>query len=137
MNSSIDVARILIGGGRRAQSANTMQYDVTINFQNKGLFWDKNTLEGKVWNLGFRFVRKQDVAEGRGLEPKICVKFWRCGEETNVTQVGSGEGHPAAGGYEKLFENFCNFLEKIAILMPLNHILHVLEQFEKTKFKRI
>ena len=115
----------MIGG--KAQSANNMHYDVAINFQMEGLFWDKNTLEWMVRSLGLRFVLKQDVAEGRGFEPKvnvfeICVKLWRRGEKTNATHAitdgGLGAGHQAAGGYGKFFKNFCNFLEKIAILMP-------------------
>ena len=41
---------------------------------------------------GLRLVRKQDVAEGRGLEPKInvfkiYVKLWRRCKETNATQT--------------------------------------------------
>ena len=40
---------------------------------------------------GARLARKQDVAKGGGLEPKvdvfkICVKLWGGGEETNVTK---------------------------------------------------
>ena len=41
--------------------------------------------------LGLGLVRKQDVAKGGELEPKvnvlkICLKLWRRGEETNVTK---------------------------------------------------
>ena len=55
----------------------------------------------------YKLVRKQDVVEGEGLEPKvnvfkICVKFWRRGEETNVNQTYQrwepGAGPLAAGG---------------------------------------
>ena len=78
----------------------------------------QNTLEWKVRNRGLRFVRKQDVSEGREFElkvnvVKICAKLWRHGEETNVTQTitdgGLGAGLPGAGGYGKVFENLCNF----------------------------
>ena len=72
-------------------------------------------------------VRKEDVAKGEGLEPKlmffkIFVKLWKRGEETYVTQTiadgGLGSGSPEAGGYGRILFNFYNFLEKIAILMP-------------------
>ena len=37
-------------------------------------------------------MRKQNIAKGGGLEPKvkvfkICVKLWRRGEVTNITQI--------------------------------------------------
>ena len=66
-------------------------------------------------------VRKQYVAKGEGLKPKvnvfiICVKFWRRGEETNVTQThhrrGSEGGDPTSWRLWVIFFNFCNFLEK-------------------------
>ena len=69
-------------------------------FTRRDFLWDKDILEWKIRSLGFRLVRKQDVAKGGGLEPKVylfkvSVKFY-CG----------GAGH------ERFFENFCNFWKK-------------------------
>ena len=57
---------------------------------------------------------------------------------------GLGAESPAAGGYGGLGRRppvagrvFVIFLEKISILMPLDHISHVLEPFENTRFLRI
>ena len=64
------------------------------------------------------FVRKQDVAKGGELEPKVNVfklrvKSWRRGEETNVTQTYHRRGSGSeARGYERFFENFRKILEK-------------------------
>ena len=83
-------------------------------------------MEWKVRSLDPRLVRRQDVAKGEGLLPqfsvlKICVKLWRRGEETNVTQTyhrqWSGGEVPSRRGLW-VIEKFCNFLEKVAILMP-------------------
>ena len=35
--------------------------------------WDKNILEWKIRSLGPGLVRKQDVAKGEGLEPKVNI----------------------------------------------------------------
>ena len=39
-----------------------------------------------------------------------------------ITDGGLGAGLQAAGGFGGLWAIFCNFLVKIAILMPLNQI---------------
>ena len=44
------------------------------------------------------------------------------------TDWGLGAKPPAVGRF------FVSFLEKTAILMPLNHISHVFRPFESTKF---
>ena len=60
-----------------------------------------------------RWVRKQDVAKGGGLEPKvnvfnIDVKLWRHGEETNATQtITDGDDAP---GWRRLWATFWKFL---------------------------
>ena len=61
---------------------------------------------------------KQNVAKGRN-KPivdvfKICVKLWRCGEETNVAQAyrrqgGLGAESPAIGGYGDFLKIFVIF----------------------------
>ena len=52
-------------------------------FTRRDILWDKDILEWKIRSLGFGLVRKQDVAKGGGLEPKVylfkvSVKFY-CG----------------------------------------------------------
>ena len=72
--------------------------------KNGDFLWDKNTLEWKIGSLWPRLVRKQDLAKGGRLEPKvnvfkIGVKLWRRDEQTYVTQTitdgGLGTGSPA------------------------------------------
>ena len=72
--------------------------------KNRDFLWDKNTLEWKIRSLWPKLVRKQNLAKGGRLEPKvnvfkIVVKLWRRDEQTNVTQTitdgGLGTGSPA------------------------------------------
>ena len=51
---------------------------------------------------------------GRSLQPPVAMGFW-------------GQSPQQLG-------NFCKFLEKTAILIPLDHISHVFKPFEKTRF---
>ena len=71
---------------------------------------------------GPNLVQSVGFAKGRPLEPKVqwfqkCVKLCRRGKQTNVAQAyhirGTGGRSP-----QLLGDFFCNFLEKIAILMP-------------------
>ena len=79
------------------------------------------------------FSRNQDFAEGRGLTPK--VKTCELGDALSklmqpkrITDWGLRAKSPAAGRFFVFL-----FSEKIAILMLLNHILHVLRPFERPK----
>ena len=63
-----------------------MQLGVIRNFKKEELF--TGLMEDQKPGL----VRQQEVAKEGRLEPKvnvfkICVKLWRCGEETNETQT--------------------------------------------------
>ena len=90
-------------------------------------------------------MRKQDVAKGEGLEPKInvfkiYVKLWRCEEETNVTQTYHRLGFEVGTQRQEVmgdFLNFCNFFGKNsnvdAILITFCMFL---EPFERTRFLR-
>ena len=90
-----------------------MQYDAIINVQKVQLFIGQKYLRMEDQKLGL--VRKQDVAKGEELKPKvsafkICVKLWRRGEKINVTQTyhrrGLEAGTLAAGGYGRFFKFF-------------------------------
>ena len=77
------------------------------------------------------FSRNQDFAEGRELTPK--VKMSELGDALSklvqlkrITDGRLGAEPSAAGRF------FVIFLEKIAILMLLNHILHVFRAIRKT-----
>ena len=87
----------------------------------------------KPW-LGFS--RNQDFAEGRGLTPK--VKMSELGDALSklmqlkrITDGGLGAESPVAGGYG-VWAIFCNFLEKLVILILLNLILYVFRAIWKT-----
>ena len=81
LNSGIGVARIFDWGGPNPQiTRNTTSSEI---FRRRDFLWNKNILEWKIRSLGPGLVRKQDVAKGGGLEPKvnvfkIGVKFY-CG----------------------------------------------------------
>ena len=81
------------------------------------------------------FALSQNFVKGKGCKPKVKienVKIERRGEATSVIQTdhrrGSGCATPTRWAV------FCNFWEKIPVLMPLDHISHVLKPFEKTEF---
>ena len=67
-------------------------------FKRSDFLWDKNISESKIRSLGPGLVRKQDVAKGGRLDPKvnvfkICVKFCSGGAvkkkcNSNVLQTG-------------------------------------------------
>ena len=42
-------------------------------FKRRDVLWDKNILEWKIRSLGPGLARKQDVAKGGGLKPKVNV----------------------------------------------------------------
>ena len=68
------------------------------------------------------FSREQDFAERRGLEPK--VKISELGEALDkLVQLNRITNGDLRTKPQPLGE-FLNFLERIAILMPLNHFLH-------------
>ena len=89
------------------------------------------------------FLRNQDFAEERGLEPK--VKTFKLGEALSklvylrrITDWGRSLQPPEAmgglGPKPAAAGRFLYCLKKIEILMPLRHILNVLEQLERIKF---
>ena len=73
-------------------------------------------------------THNQDFSREERFLPKVkkfseYVQMGRCGEQTSVTQAYHRWGSVGkAGGYR---DEFCNFLEKIVVLIPLDHISHV------------
>ena len=89
LNSGIGVARVFDWLGNPRITCNMTPSEI---FKSRDFLWDKNTVEWKIRSLGPWLVLQQDVAQVRGLEPKvnvfeICVKLWGRGEETNATQA--------------------------------------------------
>ena len=84
-------------------------------------------------------MRKRYVAKRGGLESKvnafkICAKLWRHGEETNVTQTYNRQGFGVWGS--QLPEAMSNFLDKIAILMPISlHCAYFQSRLKELNFE--
>ena len=100
--------------------------------------WDKDVAEWKIWSRG-QLAVNQDFGEGRGR--KLIVRkmlMYNLGNVPsklvylNVSQTGVWERNPQPpvatgvwGQSSQPLDNFRKFLEKKAILIPLDHISHV------------
>ena len=89
--------------------------------------WDKDIVNWKIRSRGLCLAHNQDFArQGEGLNPhkSINVEIGRRIEQISVTQTHHRrdlEAKPPAAR-----RSFCNFLGKLAIVMPLDHNSHVL-----------
>ena len=89
----------------------------------------------KYWKPWPDFALSQDFVKGRGFKPKVKIKNVKIKKREEATSVIQTDHRRGVGsGAPTRWAIFCNFWEKIPVLMPLDHISRVLKPFKILDF---
>ena len=95
------------------------------NFRKRNFLWDKGIVECMIGSRGLVWHLTKSFQKGERLNQKLKLKICKLGNVCKQTSLLKRITDGGLGPKSQLLGNFLQFFGKKAILMPLNHILHV------------